>query len=109
MTEYIREIAKVESTMLGFEDHGMLTGYLHVNYGGLAQGVGGYQLLDVAGRWLIGVLRACGVTSWEQVKGRTIYVLKDPDTRRVEGIEPLPTEPGTRFIFADMFPAEATS
>jgi hypothetical protein len=108
MTEYTREIAKVESTSLGFEDHGILTGYLHVNYGGAAQGLGGYNLASTAGAWLQGVLRACGVGTWEQVKGRTIYVLKDPETRRIEGIEPLPTEKGKRFIFADMFP-EATS
>jgi hypothetical protein len=98
-----REIAKIERTFLGYEDHGILTAYLHVTYGGAGQGIGGYDLRPgngaVAARWIDWTLKACGVRSWEDLKGRTIYVLTSE--RRVVGIEPLPTEPGERFMFTE--------
>jgi hypothetical protein len=103
MSEYLREIAKIERTHLGFEDHGILTAALFVSYGGAGQSVGGYDLREKASGFVLGVLKACNVETWEQVKGRTVYVLRDPETRRVEGIEPLPTERGERFIFAEVF------
>lgn len=115
MTEF-KEIAKIESTMLGYEDHGILSTMLFVNYGGSSQGVGGYALdsYDKEAKRRIGTaygcefiirtMKACGVDSWEKVKGRTIYVLKENDSwGKVLGIENLPTERGNRFIFADLF------
>jgi len=103
MSEYTRELAKIERTFLGFEDHGILTGFLHVTYGSAAQGIGGYTITPVAGPYIERTLKACGVDSWEKLRGRTIYVLTDPSTRRVEGIENLPTEPGERFVFTEVF------
>lgn len=103
--DYTREIAKITRTHLGPEEHGILTGMLHVTYGGGAsQFLGGYDLRrSTAGPFIAATLKACGVDRWEDLVGRTIYVLtKD---RRVEGIEPLPTERGERFIFADLFGA----
>jgi hypothetical protein len=100
--EYTREIAKIERTYLGFEDHGILTGMLHVNYGAAGQGIGGYTIKSVAGDYLHRTIKACGVNAWEELTGRTIYVLTDA-SRRVVGIENLPTERGERFIFADVF------
>ena len=40
----MREIknAKIKSTMLGNEDHGILTCFLHLDYSGSGQGFGGY-------------------------------------------------------------------
>lgn len=98
-----KRIARVESTHLGNEDHGIFTAMLHVNYGGSVQGVGGYVLGDHASDFIQGVLCACGVDSWEKVKGRTILVLTDGESfgAAVLGIENLPTEPGERFLFAD--------
>lgn len=122
-----RDIAKITSTMLGYEDHGILTCYLTVDYGsGGCQGVGGYgmdmPIRDDDDRFVkrVGtaygmefvcrIIKACGVETWEQVKGRTIFVLQDlPEdasawgTSRVIGIENLPTERGERFIFADLY------
>jgi hypothetical protein len=97
-----RTLAKIEKTFLGLEDHGILTGFLQVTYGDAGQGIGGYSISHVAGDYLERTLKACGVDSWEKLRGRTIYVLTDQD-RRVVGIEPLPTEPGKPFMFADMF------
>lgn len=51
--------------------------------------------------WVAGVLEACGVAAWEELRGRTVYVLRDrasgPDV--VTGLEHLATEPGGRFDF----------
>lgn len=97
-------IAKIERTSLGFEDHGILTAYLHVSYGTARQGVGGYDLRPdalPAAVWIARVLEACGVREWEKLAGRTIYVLLD-ESRRPVGIAPLPTEPGRQFLFAEM-------
>lgn len=105
MIHYNRQVAKITRTHLGYEDHGILTGVLDVDYGGASQGVGGYAILSLAGPYIERTLKACGVRRWEDLCGRTIFVLIDPDTRRVEGIEPLPTEPGERFIFAEVFGA----
>lgn len=120
-----KDIAKITDTMLGTESHGIFTCYLTVDYGGSGQSVGGYSLDTPiqdengkhAGRigtgygmeFIIRVMRACGVSKWEDVKGRTIFVLQDlePDalalgTAKVLGIENLPTEKGEQFIFADL-------
>jgi len=101
MTEVTKEIAKITSTHLGFEDHGIFTAMLHVTYGGAGQGVGGYAIAGMAGEFITSLLRACGVDRWEKLVGRTVYVLSD-GRRRVVGVENLPTEPGGRFLFADV-------
>lgn len=94
-----KEIAKIESTMLGFEDHGNLTAMLMVDYGdGARQGIGGYALKQTAAAFIEGVLFACGVRTWEELTGCTIYVLTEDDGR-VYGIQHLPTEPGGLFVF----------
>lgn len=109
-------IAKIESTMLGTEDHGIFTAYLFVTYGGSGQGIGGYGLDEYSEEekrrkgtaygmeFVTRLMRACGVSSWEKLAGRTIYVLKDSDRlhARVLGVENLPTEPGERFLFDEL-------
>lgn len=119
-----KDIAKITSTMLGYEGHGILTVNLQVDYGGSTQGIGGYALdryrkgdafagsrvgTAYGMEFIIRTMRACGVEKWEDVKGRTIFVLQDlPEgssalgTSAVVGIENLPTEKGERFLFADI-------
>jgi hypothetical protein len=113
-------IAKIDRTFLGIEDHGILTAILHCFYGGSGQGVGGYALdgkppghgehrapSSECGRWVSGVLRACGVDSWEKVAGRTVIVICDGEgfQARPIGIRPLPTERGETFMFAGEEPS----
>jgi hypothetical protein len=117
----VEKIAKVEETMLGVEDHGILTATLHVTYGGSGQGIGGYALDNpdpdmgdsadtrrigtaYGMEWIARCIRACGVDRWERIKGRTIIVLFESERfgARPIGIAPLPTEPGAPFIFADL-------
>ena len=64
------------------------------------QGVGGYNLSQEGTVHVERILDACGVRSWEQLVGRTIYVLTD-ENARVVGIENLPTEKGKAFLFAE--------
>lgn len=120
MSEYQREIAKIKSTFLGVEDHGMFSvnvGFTYDN-GGSYQGTGHYALdrydetLDrrvgsaEGMEFIIRLLNACGVSEWARLPGRTVFVLKDPGFNGlIRGIEPLPTEPGAPFIFADVFQA----
>jgi hypothetical protein len=102
-------IAKIVKTRLGYEDHGILTAWLDLDYGGAGQGAGGSALDGPyedgkrqpnaeCGRFIAGVIGACGVANWEDVKGRTVIALCDD---LVRGIKPLPTEPGTPFMFEE--------
>lgn len=100
-----QRIARIESTTLGYEDHGILTAMLHVTYGGSGQGIGGLMLdQTTVGTFIVGVLRACGVGSWEEVRGRTVLVLLEDDgwNARPIGLAPLPTEPGDKFMFDEI-------
>lgn len=121
-----KQIGKITSTMLGVEDHGIFSASLVMDYGGSGQSIGGFSLdepFQINGRhagrrgtaegheFIIRLMRACGVSRWEALPGRTIYVLHDVaedapllGSSRVVGVENLPTEPGERFIFADAFP-----
>ena len=82
--------AKITGTMLGTEDHGVMSFWLYLDYGDSgAQGAGGYVLdsydrtLDkrVASKWcgeaVAEVLRVVGVESWEKLKGQHIRVKAD--------------------------------
>lgn len=78
--------ATITGTLLGYEDHGILTFFLYLDYGGSGQGAGGYSLdeydkvlkkrvgakegLDL----IIEILNVVGVRSWEELKGKHIRV-----------------------------------
>jgi len=72
--------AIIESTMLGYEDHGMLTCFLNLKQQGLGQGFGGYRL-DSSKGWSLGtdfwvkrILQVTGVGKWEDLKGTYVRV-----------------------------------
>lgn len=93
-------IAKATKTTLGFEDHGIFTAYVQLDYGGSAQAAGGYGFSGTfTDRWLRGVIGAFGVSSWEEIKGRPIYALIEKGL--VVGLKPLPFERGEVFVFAE--------
>jgi hypothetical protein len=108
-----RRIAKIDETMLGWEDHGIFTCVVGLDYGGSHQGAGMY-MLDTFDKkadrrvgtaegteFLMRFLRACGVDRWERLKGRTVYAVATHT--KVLAIEPLPTEPGVEFWFDDLW------
>ncbi len=68
--------AKITSTMLGIEDHGIMTFRLHLDYGGGGQGFGGYGLSDnhKGIKVIKEVLRVVGVREWEDLPGKLIRV-----------------------------------
>lgn len=84
--------AKIESTRLGWEDHGIFTFVLNLDYGGSGQSAGDYAL----DRWfgprgsaggrcgtamgldmVMAVLKTVGVQKWEDLPGLHIRVRAD--------------------------------
>lgn len=109
MTEYRRELARIESTTLGVEDHGIFTAVIHVSYGGRRQGIGCHNLSEVAGKYIPAMLNVCGADEWEKLRGKTIYVLFEPEDKnyyRPLGIESLPFDGSIQMIFSDFWPAK---
>ena len=90
-TTYYAKVARIKSTHLGTEDHGILTAYLHVEGDGWGIGVGGYGLdtydeerkervptaygLD----HIVQMARTVGASSWEKLPGREVLVLFDSE------------------------------
>ena len=73
--------AKIESTMLGYEDHGLMTCFLHLSQDGSGQGFGGYRLdapkdapSEMGTFWIKRILETVGVGQWEDLKGKFIRV-----------------------------------
>ena len=87
--------ARIKSTHLGFEDHGILTIWIHLEFEHSGQGFGGFVLDDkpleedrgqsgyrrqpsaLAGRSITGILQALDVTSWEKLAGTYVRIRKD--------------------------------
>lgn len=113
---FSRTIAKATSVSLFREDHGILTLSVGFDYGDKgAQGLGLVSLdyrdsetnRHVGTEWAIeyitSVMEAFSVDALEKIKGRTVYVLHREDDRYIAGLEPLPTERGTRIVFGELF------
>lgn len=77
--------AVIESVRLTSDDHGCLSAWLMLDYGGSGQGFGGYALYlpddfknheikSVAGHFIWRVMEVAGVTDWDKLKGKTIRV-----------------------------------
>jgi hypothetical protein len=71
-------------------DHGVLSAWLYLDYGGAGQGFGGYVLylpksykhhddsnLDCTGIFIWRCLQIAGVEEWSQLQGKTIRVRAD--------------------------------
>jgi hypothetical protein len=95
-TSYAGQLAKIDSTMLGREDHGILTAFLYCSWHGGGVGVGGFALdrferaegSEVRGErvgtaygldHLVQLMRTVGVDSWEKLPGEQVIVLFDGD------------------------------
>ena len=103
--------AVIESTSLGYEYHGIFTYILNVSYGGSAQGIGQMCMDEPAGErysgerrgtayghdLIIRTLSVVGVDAWEQLKGKSLYAIKDDRGHYyVAGIASWPTP--TRYL-----------
>ena len=80
---------RIEDTMLGVEDHGILTFFLYLKFDGSGQGFGGYTLdtYDKEKKRRVGhafgtdcilqILDVLKVRKWEEVKGKYVRVKRD--------------------------------
>lgn len=79
--------ARITATTLGVEDHGIFTAFVYLDYGGVAQGFGGYSFdawdAELERRvarqgfgveFIRGVLRVAGVEKWEALPGCHVRV-----------------------------------
>ena len=75
--------AVIKSVEISNEDHGCLTAWLHLDYGGSGQGFGGFNLYgshsemrsaNYCGVFIDKCLKIGGVGKWSQLVGKTIRV-----------------------------------
>lgn len=107
--EYAAELGTIESVSLGFEDHGFLTGFIHLAFPGSGQGFGGVVLGGPNGqscsflteKWVRGILRVTGTSDWNDVAGCRVYALRERSFGPILG---LANTSGT----ASFFEAEVT-
>lgn len=77
--------AIIKSATITNDDHGILTAWLTLDYGGAGQGFGGYvlylpkscthhKLLSHAGHFIWRCMEVAGVCRWEELPGKTIRV-----------------------------------
>lgn len=78
--------AIITSASISSEDHGLLSAWLNLDYGGSGQGFGGFALYlpkdykhstnqrNYAGYFIWRCLEIAGVGKWDQLKGKTIRV-----------------------------------
>lgn len=86
--------AVITSARITSDDHGLLSAWLTLDYGGTGQGLGGYalylpksfthhKLLSVAGHFIWRCMEVAGVTEWSDMPGKCIRVKCHP----TEGVE----------------------
>jgi hypothetical protein len=87
----LRELGMLTKAILGYEDHGILTFYLHFDFGGSAQAFGGYALGDkFTDVVLRGILGAVGVDDWGKLPGNEMWVIRNGGggcSNKIIGIE----------------------
>lgn len=86
MNEIRQRNAVIERAVITNDDHGLLSAWLYLDYGGSGQGFGGYALYlpksfthasdcpNYAGHFIWRCLEIAGVTEWGKLPGKTIRV-----------------------------------
>lgn len=89
--------AQIAATQLGYDDHGIVTAFLQLQWPGMGGGFGGYVLhsdhphsgLTAFGmQYLRSVLDVVGVRTWEELAGKHIRIVQEPGSglNRIIGI-----------------------
>jgi len=83
--------AIIESADISNDDHGVLSAWIHLDYGGSGQGFGGYVLYlpgnfrhstnqkNYAGLFIWRVMEIVGVEQWSELKGKTVRIRHTDD------------------------------
>lgn len=79
--------AVIENATITNDDHGLLSAWVYLDYGGSGQGFGGFALYlpksfkhhdvggpNYAGHFIWRVMEIAGVSEWSKLKGKTIRV-----------------------------------
>ena len=82
--------AVIQSARITNDDHGLLSAWLDLDYGGCGQGFGGYSLYlpagfkyhnpsgpNYAGHFIWRVMEVAGVSDWNSLPGKTIRAIKE--------------------------------
>ena len=77
--------AVIKSATITNADHGVLSAYIHLDYGGAGQAFGGYVLYspklkecgNYAGLFIWRVMEIAGVSEWERLPGKTVRVRRE--------------------------------
>jgi len=91
VTEPAIRNAIIKSARITADDHGLLSAWLDLDYGGSGQGFGGYCLYlptsfshhkeslqaNFAGHFIWRVMEIAGVVNWDDVPGQTIRVKQE--------------------------------
>ncbi len=124
MTE--EQLARVDDVFFGYEDHGILTMSVALDYNGSShQSFGGYCLdsfdkdLDrrigtAAGMdYIIQIMKVFGARSLDEIKGKMCFAIKDEEGYfgKVIGLKQIPQDGDRKFLIKDWqekwFPGEA--
>lgn len=102
---YRAEVMTIDRTTLGFEDHGIMTAYLHCSADSIGCTLGGYFIRNRFGADFLGtILETLKAHTWEELKGKRIYVLFDGESpwgSQSIGLANIDT--GDVLIFADFW------
>lgn len=120
------QLARIDHVFFGYEDHGILTMNIGLDYDGSThQGFGGYCLdsfdkdedrrIGTAGGmdYVIQILKCLGANSIDEIKGKMCYAIKDKPGffGKVIGIKQIPQDGKGIFLIKDWqekwFPGEA--
>jgi hypothetical protein len=104
--------AVITDASIGFADHGILTAFIRLDYGGEVQVFGGCRFYspkagisgkNCAGYFIYRVLETAGVDRWEQLKGKAVRVRADHAHVEAVGniIKDVWFEPEKEFAGAD--------
>lgn len=94
-------LGRITDTFLGREDHGIFTFGLTIDFGSATQVLGTYCLSynpngeethyhPLIGEAIDKICTAVGVRCWEELKGKIVFVERDPDTKMLDSIEAPP-------------------
>lgn len=121
----MKKLGKCGTPDLSYDDHGILTLYVQIDFGGASQGFGGYCLdaYDKAsdGRqgsaagmdFIVRLLKLFDVERLEEIKGRSVYALYEDDSfnSSICGLETPGFDGGKTFLVKNWqkkwFPKEA--